>query len=727
MNKYNFRVTLTSPAGSLVVVEPQGVQEAPLTLTRNPTFKSVVENFETQLTYVLTAVDFINAAKALGIDTLLTVLIEVSSDFGVTWETFHEGILDLPAISALSNSSEYKIKLGSRKDDVWTKLLSRVDTDVDVQSAVDLDGNAIAAATLLDVTLTTQVIRRVCRMEMWNTTDDDFVDQVYTFAAPTGAWTDYLAAPLDFPKKVFDEFKTKYNYTPNPFKVTGPTIPYSDYGIFELIEADETATKYEIDFSVYLSSDAAYQYRIPANDNLIFPSGNGIRFYYIRLDDAVPFPDASAATIIDAVNLGVDGTDGRTWFFGSFVELDIKKGTRIYILMHYLRTVVPFDAYVVPDDVYGDSSFINIIAHTTFPSSTTKAIRVGEGFDAIIKRITGGDNFYSDFFSIGCGRDFVNMLGLHLRGYNFTAKPFTDNLSERFAAANAIWNIGLGYEKVAGVLKVRIEEAAHFFDSSSNSIDLSYVNNYISTFKTDAINNGVDIGYGKWQLTAGGSLIDDPQTQHTYVPPFKYVGKKISILCSWIAASLMFELTRRAIEKLSETFDTDNDKFVLAIKELRSIFDVLSYEAKVDYFAAANLYDPELRYNKELTPGRNFLRHMPTLFIGAAQYIGNFFKFISGLGNFTASITLFAGDCISVVTVVENQDMEITGAVLHGIEVIKFEGYPLNWDQYKLIRDSPNKSIGISKTNADHVPYFIDNIDFFLFERKANFILFRTV
>jgi len=716
MNKYNLRTTLTSPLGSLVIADPQGIQEAPLSLGRNPTFKSVLETFETPFTYVLRAVDFINEAKALGIDTLITMLVEISSDFGVSWETFSEGVLDLPAISTLSNPSEYKIKLGCRKDDVWTKLLSRVDTDIDVQSIVDLNGNAVAAAALLDVSLPTQVIQRLLRTEMWGAGDPE----VFT---PTGFAFDLAIGPdflfvkvVDLPKVIINEIETKNTYP------TTVTIDDADFALFSILEATEAATKWEIDFSfVFAINNTGYNVKIPVGD---------IEMYYVRSDDGTGGGAFASGTVLTGVQYGVDGgvPGGHTVFSHSVVENDIKKGTQIYIRMKYIGVDagfptgdLPLTAYLVTNNLYAEKSFFQVRAHTIASDSITKAIRVGEGFDAIIKRITGGDNFYSDFFSIGCGKDFVNMLGLHLRGYNFTAKPFTDNLSERFAAANAIWNIGLGYEKVAGVLKVRIEEAAHFFDSSSNSIDLSYVNNYISTFKTDAINNGVDIGYGKWQLTAGGSLIDDPQTIHTYVPPFKYVGKKLSILCSWIAASLMFELTRRAVEKLSETFDTDNNKFVLAIND--------DLEAKLDYVAASNLNDPETRYNKELTPGRNFLRQASLLFVGAAQYIGGVFKFTSGLGNFLAEIEIAPDACAGsdVATVTENQDMVITGTVLHGIEVIKFEGFPLNWDQYKLIRDSPNKSIGISKTNADHVPYFIDNIDFFLFERKANFILFRTV
>lgn len=718
MNKYNLRTTLTSPLGSLVIADPQGIQEAPITLLRNPKFKSVVSNFEIPLTYVLRAVDFLNAAKDLGIDTLVTVLIEVSSDFGVTWETFNEGVLDLPAISTLSNPTEYKIKLGAKKDDTWTKLINRVDTDVNVQSAIDVDGNSVPVGITPTITLTPQIIRRVCRMEMWNTTDADFADMVYSFTTSFGS--DFIAAPVDLPKKVLDEIKTKNNYVGAAFKVTDPDVLYSDYGVYELVNADEVATKYEIDFRITLAANAAYNNRIPDNDNGIFPAGSAIRMYYIRVDDDTP--NASSGSFIPGSNAGTNGVDGRTIYFGTFTEVDIRKGTRIYLITHYTNSELvdfPFDAFVVPNDIYGDTSFINILAHTTAAPSTTIAKRVGATFDAIIRRITGGDNYYSDFFTTGCGAPFVNMLGLHLRGYDFTTKPYSENLAAHFAAADAIWPIGLGYEMVSGVLKVRIEEAAHFFDSSANSINLDNINNYITSFKSDSINNGVDIGYSKWQLTAGGSLIDDPQTIHTYVPPFKRVGAKVTRLCSWVAASLLFELTRRAIDKLSETFDTDNDKFILQINE--------SNEPKLDYVSATNLNDPETRYNKEITPGRNFLRAASILFVGGKEYIGDLFRFVSGLGNFTAEIELAPDSCsgTDVATVAENQDMEITGDTLHGIDVIRCEGYPLTWERFKLILAMPNNSIGISKTTEDHVPYFIDQVDFFFFDRKVNFTLFK--
>jgi hypothetical protein len=719
MNKYQLRTTLTSSLGSLVITDPQGVQEVPLTLTRNPVFKSVVENFETPLTYVLRAVDFINEVKALGIDTLLTQLIEVSSDFGATWETFNEGILDLPTISTLSDPTEYKIKLGCKKDDVWTKLLSRKDVDVDVQSLIDVDGNAAAVSIIPSILLTPQVIRRVCRMEMWSTTDDDFVDMVYTFDAPVGAGTDYIGAPVDLPKKVFDEVKTKYNYGGYPFIITDPVVPFTDYYLFPLVDAEETATKYEIEFRISLAANAAYNNKIPANDNIIFPTPGGIKVYYIRVDEGSP--DASSGTVIEGLNAGTNGIDGRTVYTDTITELDIRKGTKIYLLFHYIRiSGFPFEAFVVPNDIYGDTSFINIVAHTTFPASSVPAKQVGDIFDAIIRRITGGDNYYSDFFTTGCGAPFVNLLGLHMRGYDFGSKPYLANLTEHFMAANAIWNIGLGYEDVGGDLKVRIEDAAYFFNASSNSIDLNNVTNYTTTYKTEAINNGGDIGYSKWQLTSGGSLIDDIQTQHTYTNPFKYVGKKFSIMCSWIGAALLFELTRRAIDKPNETFDTDNDKFVLHING--------SNEAKLDYVSASNLNDPDGRYNKEITPGRNFLRHASLLFVGATQYIGNVFRFVSGLGNYSAVIEITPDVCVGsdVAEVDEHANIEITGDVLNGIEVIKFDGYPLSWEQYKLIRDNKNKSIGVSRTTADHVPYFIEQIDFFLFERKANFTLFKA-
>lgn len=697
-NKYNLRVTLTSPAGSLVITEPQGTQEAPLTLIRDKIYKSVLEGFDTPLTFVLRAVDFINQAKALGIDTLLTMLVEVSDDFGTTWENFVEGVLDLPAISSVSDPKEYKVKLSCKKDDVWVKLLSRQSTDIDVQSLLDLDGNAIAASALLDIVLPTQVVRRVCRTEMWNSTDDGFVDQYYEWFTAAS----YVPS-IDLPKSILNEIETKYNYPPSL------VLTSVDSNLFPMIEAKETATAYDIDISIVLCKDPAYKYQMAHSGT----PGDEVIIAFARVDNAgtrvnIPF------TI---TQLGVDGVDGRTVYTYSGTELNILKGTNIFTYSQ--NSISNKVGYIVPNDKYAEKSFFNVLAHTTFPPSVTKAIRVGEGFDAITRRITGGNNFYSDFFSTGCGKNFVNMLGLHLRGYDFTTKPFTDNLLERFKAADAVWGIGLGYEKVAGVLKVRVEEVGHFFDSSSNSVELSGVTNYTSTFKPDSISNAIEIGYNKWQLTAGGSLIDDPQTQHVYSTPFKYVGKKITIFCTWIAASLLFELTRRAIEKLTDTFDTDNDKFLLAINEAN--------EAKVTYVAATNLNDPALRYNKEITPGRNFLRWLKTLNVGAGQYVGQFFNFVSGLGNFRASIQIAPDGCAGsdVATVTEDSNIAITAAVLHGIDVITIKGFPLNWDQYKLIRESPNKSIGISRTTDNHVPYFIDQIDFYLFERKANLTLFR--
>jgi hypothetical protein len=296
------------------------------------------------------------------------------------------------------------------------------------------------------------------------------------------------------------------------------------------------------------------------------------------------------------------------------------------------------------------------------------------------------------------------------------------SFADFFKDADALHNLGVGYESVSGDKKIRVERKEFFYDSSSNSVNLNGVNGMVVSTKKDIICNSITIGYSKWQLSAGGSLIDDPQTQHTYSTPWKYVGKPLSILCGWIAASLLFELTRRAILKQGETYDTDNDIFVLKID---------GTAPDLAYVGSSNLLDPDYRYNKTLTPGRNFLRSANIFNIGhiAGQYVGDFFKFVSGLGNFLTSVEIDPDSCpgTDVAEVIENSDVEITGDALHGIEVVQFENHPLTWDEWKLIRDNKNKTIGVSETNSDHIAYFIDTIQFYKFEKKANFVLFRGV
>lgn len=694
MNLYSLRFTLSNTTlDDLVILDPLGWDTVPLRLTRHKTFNSVLETFSDNLTFHHTAIDYLKAIKDIGVDSQVGILAEISADYRATWETFYNGLVDVESLNFLQQPQDYKVQGGCNKNDVWQLFINRMKLPIDVMATTDQDGAVLVPPTLLDINLTPQTIRRHLRTEMYTTADTDFVDQIFNFAAHPATY----GYTIDLPKTVYDELKTKFNY-PNGVSEEIPPLP--------IIVTDDPASSHVYEIAIAFSESATYVNKI----NALF----GCQLRYVSSGVLV------ANYNLVRTDLGVNGVNGRTAFTLSQTINDIKKGDEFSLVLQYGGAPgAPIDVYIVPTDYYvGFQTYFDLVAATlASPSESnakTKAIRLFDVPSTLIKSMTGGDNFVSDFFNVGgCGYDYVNMLGAHLRGKSFADKIFAPSFDDWYKDACALFNLGLGFEGGKIVIKKRSE----FYDSSSNSINFDFVNESSKTFIKGAAINSVQIGFTKSQLSAGGSLIDDFQTQHKYTSPLRLVGASITNLCRWIAAGLMFEVTRRAQLKPNETFDTDDDTFVLKVD---------GDNPDLSYVATSNINAPAERYNKTLTPARMFYTWLEVFSAGLKQYTANAFKFVSGLGNFIASVTIATDDCNPIDTVVENADINISSTPLFDIEQIDFTR-DLVWEDYKLIRANVNKSIGVSETDSDHVPYFIDNIEFYLFEGKAKFTLFKAV
>ena len=100
-----FRFTLNNAtAGSLVISEPGGWDEAVLKLERNQEFHSLVEFYDQPLTFYGQSsngnggLDYIREIeKSQGPDAQITILIEISQDDGDTYETVFDGLIDIPS------------------------------------------------------------------------------------------------------------------------------------------------------------------------------------------------------------------------------------------------------------------------------------------------------------------------------------------------------------------------------------------------------------------------------------------------------------------------------------------------------------------------------------------------------------------------------------------------------------------------------------------------------
>lgn len=687
---YLLRFTLNNTtSGSLVIDEPDGWKGAMLRLERSEEFHSVVEHYDETFTFFDASYDYIvNIRDTQGFDADITFTVEISINDGTSYQTVFSGLIDLESSVQIDF---YKIECPVVRNDLWARFINNRSTSVNVQSTTDLYGNNRIVLSPVTLNLSSQKTR-----VSYRGLNDQDITYALTASSPYGT--------IDFGTVEKDEIDEKFNY-PRVISTTRP---------FELFAA-EYAGSYAFDSEIYLSDAVGG-----------FGGGNNqvsnIEIYIQKNDDA--------ATAFTKTNQGTNGVDGRTRF--SYTgTLSLIAGDFIYIYIQNTsggnNTVVWLDFYV---------SYLDVDADTVFDNSTTQAMMIHEAFQSVIDRIVGADNMlYSeylgaedtqqtDYVSNGCASLCAVMRGVHLKTYSFTDKPFYVSFDQLWGGHNPIFNLGLGYETVDSVEVIRIEDKAHFYDSTV-SLNLDYVNNIEVTIDTEKVFKNIKIGYQKWE-SESLSGIDDPQTKHEYAVQLKKSGTDIELYSNFVAASLAIEYTRRQQVQLSKDWKLDNDIFIIAIDKDIIGSPSLVYAPELDepFSAITGLNNSDARYNLRLTPGRNFVRWRNYFNTGLQLYTSYDYKFVSGEGNVDMSSTVGTDSCISG-TIVEDQNFDVTGTALHDNVVYSFD-HPLSWTEYKTIRDSRHKAIGISQTNSGHLPFFIKSLEYNIHDAIGRFNLVKS-
>lgn len=268
---------------------------------------------------------------------------------------------------------------------------------------------------------------------------------------------------------------------------------------------------------------------------------------------------------------------------------------------------------------------------------------------------------------------------------------------------------------------IRVEER-EFFYQQEMSVLISNIEEISRKYDTEKIYNKIEIGYPQWQ-SEDISGIDDPQAKHTYSTRFQKVGEEIIVLSDFIAASLAIETTRRQTIEKSTDYKFDNNTFIIAINPDDVSPDSYIPELDENFTSVENLLNSDSRYNIRLAVERNFLRWRKW-FNGCLQsYLNSFYRFVSGEGNFDMISTIDQSpDCLGEdnegQSLSGKQDIEVTDDIIHTPFYYEFE-VPMEWETYKTIRENRRNAIGISLTDSDHVPLFIDQLDYQVMEGKA--------
>jgi hypothetical protein len=675
-----YRFTLD---GNKVISEPAGWEEIEIVLERDLDYHSLVEKIDIPLEFYNTVdghdggYQYLKQVRENGPDSQIEFLIEITFD-DVTFETLYSALLDVTTLIEIEHEKIFQCAL--TRNDIWSYFLNRKSIPVDIQSTTDLDGAVRTPVVNQSLLLTSQEIRKRF---------SGVIDQKTTYVIPDDQY-----GIIDFNIVALSEIDQKFDYP----LIVSEQIPNYIFGIQE----DGT---YNFD-AVVLASISSLA---PVVDINVF-------FQINEFSNAVAFTKTNHATY-------------STFSFNASYALMRGDTVRIY----FQNANTGPNTIVFEKSIGGETTYLEVIGDTVRTATTADGFYIHDAAYGIINRIVGQTGvFYSEYFGAtftsgsygddGCGADYQLFKGKNIRGYTLDEKPFFMAFDDWWEGANKIFNLGLGYE---GSL-IRVEEKSHFYDDSTNSVELQYVDEIEISYDPDYLLTSIEIGYQKWQAESG-SGIDDPQTKHTYSTKFKTVGtrekKDIKILSPFVTASAAIEQTRREEIEAGKDWRMDEDDILIQTNSGASPVTPRLYSSSL----ITGLINAETRYNARLTPGDNLNRWKNFIANGFQDYPTSLFKFAGGEGNVEMVFNNpAASGCDAEAGTYVNQQ----GNVLVGTDylflpfVYKFT-HPLRYTEWKLIRDNRKRSIGITWIDNEGVEQestlFIKKLSYDINHAVANF------
>lgn len=657
---------------------------------------------------------------------------------------------------------DHYLELAYRQKSSWTSFLNRYETPVDIRSTTTLDGDVVAATPTKVVKLPSQIIdvqfsvtqKKAIRIGAFYPAEYTSPDFQVDLIANTGR------AQINLDDVILDEVQQNFN---TPIKILGGDeraaasfkFKYPgnyDFDIKIPVSYFNTSTA-AIDFTRWLSCNV--DDTVLAKMFIQFNEESPIEL--TRADKsntftAVQIPltpfeqtDEWSEFTYTGTRLCGAGDIVRIWFEN--VSIRTGYGNNTFTIIVYQPYILGTDdntppmqpalaagyqtgniLYAATDDkfyipfVSGVDNplecFIKITGHTTYPDSQVNAFLMHDVFHGISKRL--GVEFRSpflgnlrtviDYGAVGCGSNIVNAKGTHLRGYTLTQKPFAQSFKDEWEGAHPILCLGLLPDKEGELDVIKIVPRGELFPNIPPVVNLYNVRFVRRSYDIDSFYNVFENGYKDYEIN-DVSGIDIPHSTRTWASILKTLGKKISQFSLMVAGDLTFERTRREIIVKSKDYQYDNNTFVLCVVE-----DGANYKAETNerFSGTTNLLNGAGRYNKAITPARNFKRWATYLNGCLYAYLTSVWKFVEGKGNFDMTSTMDDDSGCSNQTlgdISEKQDMPVTEERYCVPMFYEWEHY-LTSEEYALIEANPNTPIGISQNSNPGPTYHIFDLQF---------------
>lgn len=328
-----------------------------------------------------------------------------------------------------------------------------------------------------------------------------------------------------------------------------------------------------------------------------------------------------------------------------------------------------------------------LILDDQYPFYSTKFGRAGIIYDEAGNQYASSNQLTYAHIQTG-----LNQRGLPNADEN---NPIAINHNDLFDTANAIWNLGYGFETIGGRLRLRIEEYAHFFEDVQVIDFSSRVNKYDIVSKVmpelvpSEIKSGFDNfeykevnGRGEPNTTSKRTTKINTSTKYEIVAP--YQGDTMGIL-----VNLSTPIDSKDIKS--------DDKIFIVKTQLYS--DGWKPEKDENITIVANsLYGEDL-LNRYFLPSRNVIRHGNRISSGLRLFPSSYLRFQK---SDKAQNLETSGE---TYTIAENDDILISslGSPLYKPMSHTVKVTPFDWSDLETIQANPYGYIKLSDTISGYL------------------------
>lgn len=649
-----------------------------------------------------------------GAEGVATLQINYSCDNGVTFDLFFNGTFDFNTYRRVCGDMCYA-ECSVNPTNCVNKFLNRINTDVDMESTVDLDGNAITPAALDTMLLISQNIL------LHNRTNNYAGDDILHTAAidSTGLKRTYVG--VYFTGDTQEEWGI--------FNAYGqvPPILYNSLGQYVLGDIQNFGEVQQL--AIYqrtldplncITSDATIDFRIKGTFNFTptFTVNNLTTTLRIARFTIADYSTGTPNAVIDSYafggtrNVAANATDTQNFDY-------IYSNTPAYVTGDWLLlyfdvefTAATGSGGTDPYDIdinYDTETFFTMTYESACEDTTAEAIRLDHAFCNIWENYLGSDECSISCELPPCLQDIHLTNGLKIRQVTdpTPAKIFL-NWEDTFKNISKIFNLGYGFFDSETSFTVN---DLSFWYSDNLILDLGSAREVRFSNATDMAFSKINVGYTKYELEEYNGL-DEMNTTRTYRRNPSQINTEMDLLCNFIAAGYTWELTRRKLQGKTGTQDYryDNDIFILHTYQDESG----TYPVQDNIDNPANIISPSTRYNFYLTPIRNLMRWFKSIGTIVPDITNTELTFQSGKGNYVAEGQM-TGDCSCDGQVIaENETIDTT--IYADVECYQprwrsiyaeFE-VPLSVSDWLTIKGDPYGKFSFSCNTNQYVGYLVD-------------------